>query len=646
MVKKIILSVLILLSAGLIFCLIYHAVNPEPSVSYIDEQVSEYTKTGQWKEEAIRSAFSKDSAEVFFSKGMKYYADNNFKEAGQYFDRAAEKSYKDSALPVYLNIYRNECVVRETGNSDIKYIKRALDAMAECPELPNQPYLVWHLIYPVTEIKNPETSASDLLQRYLDRAAWLSEDETLQMESYQAILKNITGDYSESILLFYNILNEAQNLPDSYSIIKTRSVCISYIADMYYSYEDYDRAKELYLELLEEKIDDSSVNAKLKYTAYVNVANIYLKQKDYERCKETAAETEAILPYLPENTAAETKAFLSDILANAELEQGNLSGADAYFKECENFLQSSRGSAFFDTEIYFRLTQCRILKESGDFKQAEDILKQLLNDNIIVEENIKYEAMKLLADIYRSSGQDAEYLKEQELLLEEQNIRIRQYQSAYCEVIRYYDQLVVLQKEHTISLHQNEILAAVLFIALFLLLIIIKISMMRYRDSITDSLSGLYNRKQLEKETALYEKSHHRLVSYGIIMADIDFFKKYNDTYGHAAGDEVIRRVSAVLRRSVRENDIVIRYGGEEFLVLLKNINSSTIVSIAERIRLNIEKEKICHKASVCSDYVSLSIGCFYVENTSRISLSDAIKEADKALYKSKQNGRNTATII
>lgn len=645
MKKKTALLISLILFAGIAFYLAYYAGKSKPAFSYIDKQVSEYMKTGQWTEESILSSFPDNSAEAFFSKGMKCYADNQIEEAQQYFNTAEKKVSSDAALPIYLNIYLNECSIKKTGSGNITYVKKALDEITEYSGLTNPPYWVWHLVYPITEDKDAAVSSVDLLQEYIDEAKWLKEDEILQMESYLAILKNINEEYSESILLFYNILDKAQDMPNSHPIIKTKSVCINYIADMYYSYDDYDRANDLYLELLAQTIDDPYENAKLKYTAYVNAASIYLKQKDYENAKKMAAETETILPYLDKNDAAEIKAFLSNILANAELEQGNLSTAMTYFQKCEDFLRTGKSNAFFDTEVYFKLTQCKILQQSGDLEQAETILIQLL-DNPIVEAKMRYEVRELLTDIYRLSGQDAEYFRARELLLEEQNNRVKQYQADYCEVISYYEQLVSLRKEHNISIKQNEVLAVVLFIALILLLVIIKLSLSRYRDSMTDTLSGLYNRKQLEKEVSFYDKNNHKLLSYGIIMADIDFFKKYNDTYGHAAGDEVIRRVSSILRQSVREKDIVIRYGGEEFLVLLKDINSSTIESIAERIRLNVAKEQICHENSACGEYLSLSVGCFYVENTASISLSDAIKEADKALYKSKQNGRNTVTLL
>ena len=129
-------------------------------------------------------------------------------------------------------------------------------------------------------------------------------------------------------------------------------------------------------------------------------------------------------------------------------------------------------------------------------------------------------------------------------------------------------------------------------------------------------------------------------------MTDIDYFKKYNDTYGHTAGDTVIRRIATILQQSVGEKDIVIRYGGEEILVLLKNTSLPVLASVAEKIRINVENAQISHKTSKCSTCVTLSIGCFYVENTSRMSLPDAIKKADKALYESKEKGKNTVTVF
>lgn len=642
--KKKIARFLIISLLGSVLLLAGYTIKLKSSASRIDKWIAEYTQTGEWEEEAVSSLFTADSAEVSFAKGMKYYTDNQISEAEQYFRKAEEQPYTDHALPAYLYIYLNECAIQKTENGNVQYVEKALHELAKYPKLTDQTYWVWNLVYSIIDIENPKKSSQDLLEEYIDNAKGLSEAEVLQMQSYLGILKNIMGDYSESILLFYDILNKTQDLPRSYAVVKTQSICIDYIADMYYSYEDYDKATEFYQQLLDQKFEDPYENAKLKYTAYLNIADIHLKQREFEETENAAAEIEKLLPYLDEKTAKEVRAFLFNILSNAELEQDNLEGAISYFKECEAFMKNNKESVFFDTDVYFGLTQSKILKKSGDFEQAITILNRLLN-NKIVEGSMRYKVRSLLTDTYWAAGKKSNYYREREILLAEQNARIRQYQSDYCEVINYYDQLVSLRKEHNVSMHRNEVLGILLFIVLILLLLIIRLSLSRYYDSITDSLSGLYNRKQLEKEILFYEKNSHKLLSYGIIMADIDFFKKYNDTYGHAAGDEVIQRVSSIIRQSVRERDIAIRYGGEEFLILLKNINGSTIESIAERIHTNIQNAKIMHQDSVCSDYVSLSLGAFYVQNTALITLSDAIKEADKALYFSKQNGRNQITV-
>lgn len=273
------------------------------------------------------------------------------------------------------------------------------------------------------------------------------------------------------------------------------------------------------------------------------------------------------------------------------------------------------------------------------------MLADFLGENSIIEGNMAYKVRSKLTDLYRISGQNAKYYTELKRLTKEQNARIKQCQTAYCEAIDYYEQLLSLRKEHKVSVKRNEVMAVVIVIAVILLALIWCISLKRYKDSVTDALSGLHNRKQLEKEIAYYEKNKHKFMSYGIIMMDIDYFKRYNDIYGHAAGDEIISRIANVLTQSVGKQGLAVRYGGEEFLILLRDINSSTIESIAERIRVNVQKEQIVHSGSECSDYVSLSLGGFYVEDTKSIDLEEAIKEADKALYESKENGRNRVTM-
>ncbi|HKK65265.1 MAG TPA: diguanylate cyclase DgcA [Clostridia bacterium] len=127
-----------------------------------------------------------------------------------------------------------------------------------------------------------------------------------------------------------------------------------------------------------------------------------------------------------------------------------------------------------------------------------------------------------------------------------------------------------------------------------------------------------------------------------VIMGDIDFFKHVNDTYGHQTGDEVIISISSIIRDNLRTNDIGARYGGEEFIVLLYNTDEKQAYEIAERLRMKVSKTN--YEDAGCKDVVHISLGV--VEYNPRIDCSaqDIIRRVDKALYYSKEKGRNRTT--
>ncbi len=154
-----------------------------------------------------------------------------------------------------------------------------------------------------------------------------------------------------------------------------------------------------------------------------------------------------------------------------------------------------------------------------------------------------------------------------------------------------------------------------------------------------DQLTGMYNRKYLDEfaETAIPQALRTK-TPYGILMVDIDFFKMINDTYGHDVGDEAIRIISRVIKESIRKSDIAIRFGGEEFLVLLHNCNRDYIKEVAEKIRSNFAKQKISAGTETFSK--TLSVGAVMFPDDSE-SIWKCIKFADMSLYYAKENGRN-----
>ena len=130
-----------------------------------------------------------------------------------------------------------------------------------------------------------------------------------------------------------------------------------------------------------------------------------------------------------------------------------------------------------------------------------------------------------------------------------------------------------------------------------------------------------------------------------VLMFDIDFFKKVNDTNGHAYGDYVLSKVADIIRRSIRGKDLASRYGGEEFTVLLNGTGVDNAILVAERIRMNIEACDFCFQDKHIKVTLSGGVATFIPGESSATSANELVDQADKALYVSKRSGRNRITF-
>lgn len=159
-----------------------------------------------------------------------------------------------------------------------------------------------------------------------------------------------------------------------------------------------------------------------------------------------------------------------------------------------------------------------------------------------------------------------------------------------------------------------------------------------------DGLTQLFNRRYIE-ETLSKEFNRARRYAHPltVVLTDIDHFKQVNDTHGHLAGDEVLRIISRRLQNSLRDADILGRYGGEEFLIVLPNTGTRGGKVLAERLRHAIESEPVTFGDIHLT--INISLGITELREDSR-DYEQLIGEADKALYQSKEGGRNQATAF
>lgn len=161
--------------------------------------------------------------------------------------------------------------------------------------------------------------------------------------------------------------------------------------------------------------------------------------------------------------------------------------------------------------------------------------------------------------------------------------------------------------------------------------------------TVTDNLTRLFNRRHFDFE---FNREFKRAKRYkndlSVAIADIDFFKNINDTYGHLCGDYVLKEVAFIIQDNFRQTDIVCRYGGEEFAIILTETSKNNALIPLERLRKRIENNNFVFKGQKI--HLTLSIG--FTSDTELNSTEDMFDKADKALYSAKHQGRNRVEFL
>lgn len=162
--------------------------------------------------------------------------------------------------------------------------------------------------------------------------------------------------------------------------------------------------------------------------------------------------------------------------------------------------------------------------------------------------------------------------------------------------------------------------------------------------AVTDELTGLYNfryfRQRLNEEVA---KAFNSKLS--LLIIDADYFKAYNDLYGHPAGDQVLKQLAQIIKQNVRETDLVARYGGEEFTVILPGMGKENAKDVAERIRLAVRNFEFTGEKELPGGMLTVTIGVATIPDDAKTS-DELISLADQALYKGKYGSRDKVVIF
>jgi diguanylate cyclase (GGDEF)-like protein len=172
----------------------------------------------------------------------------------------------------------------------------------------------------------------------------------------------------------------------------------------------------------------------------------------------------------------------------------------------------------------------------------------------------------------------------------------------------------------------------------------VKLSENLSRQSIQDPQSGLYNRRFMEESLQReIMRAERKKTPLGIIMGDLDHFKKFNDVYGHAAGDKIITEIGKLFKDKFRGSDIACRYGGEEFLIILPETSLGDTLKRADALREEIKKMEMVFQGQILGSItMSMGISAYPEKGT---KMEDLLRAADTALYKAKQEGRDRVVL-
>ncbi len=579
--------------------------------------------------------FTEDSAEKLFLVGLEKFQVGDYEGAAEKFKVVLERQGEDPALVGYTLFFLNETEYILTGVGDPQLVEQLMEELTYYK--PFKEEMLWTAVLTIGHERQYRLKAVKMLEDYLKINGDLLLEDWASIKNSIAMLEYQEGNYSKSIRDFYDVQLRLETRKLSRRGKEELVYAREYIANIYYLFEDFEGAIRLYEDLIEEGKEKGEYNI---YSHYINLSTAYLEIGEIDKAKTTIRELEFLIPEMREELKAEIRGNVLDVLANIAMAESNYLKAGELLEEAMELYQDSGENVFYGGWYFVELSYCRYLLHEKEFGEAIKRLEKMKEDGNIKELGIEREVHENLLIAYEKTGNLSKQIEtyRQQLKLEiekESNIK-----KEYLNFSRYYRDANRLQTTNVKQTKTNTFFSLIIcfsiiaYMAIFYFIRVIK------EWDITDQLTGIYNRKKLNSIQKKYQRKGTPS-NLGIVMIDIDAFKNYKDTYGHLQGDQVLKAVADILVGSVRSCDEVIRYGGEEFILLLNEVEKETVVDICERVQRKLKQTAIAHETSEVKPYVTISAGICIQKEKNKCSLPELIEIADEQLYEAKKQGRD-----
>ena len=471
------------------------------------------------------------------------------------------------------------------------------------------------------------------------------------INAYSGLLDDTGNVYDDN----FDILFCLTNIGNEYANEGNYELARSYLQEAY----ELDLPAESFFDDYEEYPDyyDAYV-AELRCYVVQNMAFTEIAAGDLDQAAAYLEECWEWIEKEDESTAAEDRISVRSTEAEYELACGNAEEALSIILDCKEAYESLETFSYTDFDVTIYSDLAMIYYAMGDYENALTNYKEVYELCQYRGSAQDWDSLKGLYRCYASLGDYENALYYADLYqnyLEQKSTDNTSTQEAYLSYLneQQNSEISLLEDRFTYLFIIIAVITAFLVAGVILFILLLRktrelkrLSNDFRKQSRTDGLTDLSNRRTLDEYMEDNWSSLNRKGStVAVAMLDVDYFKKYNDHYGHQMGDEVLQNVAEVIKQGIRSTDFVARYGGEEFIMVLPNATKEVASSILTRIQSTLDRLNITHEFSKVSEHVTISAGCFVCSGEDgHENYEDVIRLADNALYEAKKQ-RNTVVI-
>ena len=624
-----------------------NTLNTESIITYIEDSIQNQTTITNDIEKIEQYLLEKKpDSEYYFIKGYLNYVNNDYVQAIENFNLASENIiYSDLPfIKIYTYILLNESLqIENQYDSLIENCKITLKYISEKNDYKNDTNLIWRTISVLLDNTDQIQEGILLLNSYLNDTKGLTNESIVKLTANIGQLYTLVYKYSDAMYNYLDAIHIISSKPSIPNGDYYKAKLLTSIGDINFILSEYENAINYYDQSLNINLADKNEDALSKSLTIINKGQAYIELKQYEMASQCVSELNDLLPYIDDYAKDDIQILMNNILALANTYQHNFEDAETQLIEAQNLLANDEVEFSLNKDVFINLAYAQWYKEQKLYEQAlplyENVLQESINKGLGLEENIYYQ----ISEIYKAKEDFNNYAKYTDLYIKEKDNSVQIFKKDHIDyTANLYESNLLKSKSQGYKLN--------LLIMLFSLIILTIIALSKHRSvkilkssNFTDSITGLNNRKYLDY---YINKNKKNLLTktISIIIIDIDYFKKYNDNYGHIEGDKIIKEVATTLKNSIRKNDIIIRYGGEEMVLIFTDLSPNDTEAIAQKIQNNIKNKNIEHKYSEISNLLTISMGIYNTKFLGQ-NIYSLINKADMALYRAKKAGRNTYEI-